>query len=65
MRKHRSKCHVTNALDALYASVELVVDDDTALGVKFDTDLVEAETLRIGDTANSYEDDVGFQLVLY
>ena len=62
VREHGPECHVANALDALHARVELVVDHDAALVVELDTDLVETEPLGVWPAADGDEDDVRLKL---
>lgn len=62
MRQHGAKSDITNALDALGGSVELVVNDDSAALVELDANLVEVETLGDWSTTNSNEDDIGVDL---
>lgn len=60
--KHGSESDVTNALDALHSGIELVIDDNTALGVNFNTNLVEAETIGIRTTPNRDENNIRIKL---
>lgn len=62
MRKHGPEGHISNALDALGRSVELVVNDDTAALVRLDADGLEVEALSDGSATDSDEDDVGLEL---
>lgn len=62
--KHRSKGNITNAFDVRYRGVELVVDDNTALGVQFHTDSFEIQTLDIRSASNSDENNIRFERFL-
>lgn len=62
MRKHRAEGDVTDALDALHAGVELVVDDDAAAVVELDAGSLEVEAFGVGAAANSDQDDVCLKL---
>ena len=61
--KHRSESDVTDTFDALDGSVELVIDNNAALGVDFDANLLETETVGVGTTADRDENDVSVELV--
>ena len=63
MGKHRSESDVTDTFDTLDGSVELVIDNNAALGVDFDANLVETETVSVGTTADRDEDDISVELV--
>lgn len=61
VREHGTEGDVADTLDASDSGVELRVNDDTALGVDFDADLLEVEAGSDGTTADRDEDDVGFE----
>ena len=61
--KHRSESDVTDTFDALDGSVELVIDNNTALRVDFDANLVETKTVGVGTTADRDENDISVKLV--
>lgn len=63
MSKHGAKGHVSDTLDTLNGGVKLIIDDNTAFGIHFNANLLEVEALGVGDTADSDENDVGFQLL--
>lgn len=62
MGQHGPECDVPDALDVLDRSVELGVDDDSALVVDFDSDIFEVESGGDGSASNSDENDVGLDL---
>jgi hypothetical protein len=62
VRKHRPESHISNALDALGRSVELVIDDDTATLVCLDANGLEVEALGDRSATDGDEDDVGLEL---
>ena len=61
--EHRSESDVTDTFDALDGSVELVIDNNAALGIDFDANLVETETVGVGTTADRDENDISVELL--
>ena len=62
VRKHRSESNVTDALDVRDGSVELVVNDDTALGVDLNANLLEVEASCDWAAADGNKNDVRLEL---
>ena len=60
--QHGTESDISNTLDALGGSVELVVNDDTSALVHLDTNLVKTKTLSHGSSTDSNEDDIGLDL---
>jgi hypothetical protein len=60
--KHGTERHIADTLDALGGSVELVINDDSALLVGLDTDLLEAKSLGYWSSTDRNKNDVGFKL---
>ena len=60
--QHRTECNIPNTLDALHASVELVVDNDTALVVNLNTNSLEVEAFGVRATTNGNENNVSVDL---
>jgi len=60
--EHGTKGNVTDAFDVLLRSGELIVDDDATSIVELNTCSFEVEAVGVWSSANSDEDDVGFQL---
>lgn len=58
MCKHWPESCVADALYALDGGVVLVIDDDTALVVDFDTNVIEVQVSGNGATANGDQDHV-------
>ncbi len=56
--EHRTGDHVADGVDAGDVRGEMRVGEDAALVVALDADHVEAEPLRVGDTADGDEHDV-------
>ena len=62
VRKHRAERDVTDALDALRARVELVVDHDATLVVQLNASSFEVKTFGVWTATNCDEDDVRLEL---
>lgn len=62
VRKHGAEGDVTDTLDVLHGSVELVIDDDPTLVVFLNTNGFEVKTLRVRTTTDRNQHDVGFEL---
>ena len=60
--EHGPKGHVTDTLDVLHRSIELVIDDDPTFVIFLDTNSFQVETLRIWTTTDGNQNDVGFKL---
>lgn len=63
VREHGAEGHVADALDARDRGVELVIDDNAALGVNLNPNLLESETLGVGPPSDRDKNDVRFQLM--
>jgi hypothetical protein len=60
--KHGTKGNVTNSADVLDLSAVLLVDDQAATVVSFETDVVESKTGSVGTAADSDENDISVKL---
>lgn len=60
MGQHGSKGNITDALDILDRSIELIIDNDTTLVVHFHTNSGEVQAFNVRATANGDKNDIGF-----
>lgn len=62
--QHGSEGDVTDALDILLRSCELVIDDNAPAVVHLDTSSFNVEAFGVGTASNCDEDHVGFECFL-
>lgn len=60
--QHGTESDVTDALDVFLAGGELIINDDAALVVDFNSGSFEIETLGVWSATNSDKNDIGFEL---
>lgn len=62
VRQHWSESHIPNSLDSLGGSVELIINDDSALLVGLHANGFEVQALGNGFPTNGNKDDIAVQL---
>jgi len=62
MREHGAEGDITNAANVGDLGAVLLVDDHAAAFVKLETNVFQAQPLRVGTTADRDQDDVSIEL---